>query len=322
MGRPLVQSVDYLPALVGDPFVFGRIAALHGFSDLFAMGADPHSALAAAVVPFGTTAATEELLFQMLAGVATELRPMGALLLGGHSAEGAAPALALTCNGLADPDLLLRKDGLLPGQSLILTKPLGIGTLFAAEMRLAAQGRWIDAAVASMLASNRTAAAAFLEHGATGCTDITGFGLLGHLVEMLHASGLGARLDLDSLPILDGAADCSRRGFASSLAPANSRSLAAAVNARTFAHHPHLPLLLDPQTSGGLLAGVPADRTNACLDALARAGIHAATVIATTTEAPDAGTRVVLLGNRGRPSRPPPDPAPPNSGIIHPPVGR
>ena len=272
-GRSLVQTADYLPALVSDPFVFGRIAALHGFSDVFAMGAEPHSALAAALVPFGTAAATEEILYQMLSGVAAELSTMRALLLGGHSAEGAVPALAMTCNGLVDPHRVLRKGGLAPNQTLILTKPLGIGTLFAAEMRLEAQGRWIDAAIASMLESNLPASRILRDHGATGCTDVTGFGLLGHLVELLRASGVAARLDLDAIPILDGAIDCAQRGFVSSLAPENQdAALAAAVNAADFARHPHLPLLFDPQTSGGLLAAVPIDKAEACLTALANAG--------------------------------------------------
>ena len=295
-GRSLVQTVDYLPALVSDPFVFGRIAALHGFSDVFAMGADPHSALAAALVPFGTPAATEEMLFQLLSGVAVELGAMGALLLGGHSAEGAVPGLAMTCNGLVDPAHLMRKGGLTPNQTLILTKPLGIGTLFAAEMRLAAEGRWIEAAIASMLESNLPASRILREHGATGCTDVTGFGLLGHLTEMLRASGLAARLDLDTLPLLEGAVACARRGLISSLAAENEQALAAVVNAPSLARHPHFPLLVDPQTSGGLLAAVPADQADACLAALANSGCRNAAIIGSTTEAPDAGALVVLLG--------------------------
>ncbi|HEY2738424.1 MAG TPA: selenide, water dikinase SelD, partial [Thermoanaerobaculia bacterium] len=207
-GRALVQTVDYMPALVPDPYLFGRIATLHSLSDLFAMGADPHSVLAAALVPFASEPVTEETLYQLLSGVLRELTAAEAVLIGGHTAEGAVIGLALTCNGLVDPSNLLRKSGLRAGDALLLTKPLGIGVLFASHMRLQAKAAWIDAALDSMLLSNRAAAAILRNHGATACTDVTGFGLAGHLLEMLQPAGLGADIDLATLPALPGALDC------------------------------------------------------------------------------------------------------------------
>ena len=227
-GRVLVQTVDYMPALVADPYLFGRIATIHSLSDLFAMGAEPHSALAAALVPFASEEVTEETLYQLLSGVLRELGAAGAVLAGGHSAEGSVVGLALTCNGIADPSRLLRKGGLRDGDALLLTKPLGTGVLFAAHMRLKAKSLWIDAALDSMLISNRSAAAILIDHGATGCTDVTGFGLAGHLLEMLRPAGLGAEIDLNDVPALPGALECLRRGLASSLSPAN-RSVAAEI---------------------------------------------------------------------------------------------
>ena len=271
-GRSLVQTVDYMPALVPDPYLFGRIATLHSLSDLFAMGADPHSVLAAALVPFAAEPVTEETLYQLLSGVLRELTTAGALLIGGHTAEGSVLGLALTCNGLVDPDRLLRKNGLRAGEALLLTKPLGVGVLFAAHMRLQAKAAWIDAALDSMLLSNRAAAAILRDHGATACTDVTGFGLAGHLLEMLQPAGLGAEIDLGMLPALPGTLDCLRQGLASSLAPANRRALSAILGAESFAADERLGLLFDPQTSGGLLAGVPAGRTEDCLEALRAAG--------------------------------------------------
>lgn len=278
-GRALVQSVDYMPALVSDPYLFGRIAVLHGFSDLFAMGAEPHSAMAAALVPFAAEPVMEENLYQLLSGVLRELAALQAPLIGGHSAEGSVLALALTANGLVDPAHILRKDGLRTGQALVLTKPLGTGVLFAAQMRLEAKAPWIDAAVGSMLLSNRDAAKILAGHGATGCTDVTGFGLAGHLLEMLRPTGLSARLCLADVPALPGALDCLGRGLASSLQDSNQRAVSALSNAAAFAAHERLPLLFDPQTSGGLLAGVPEERAAGCVEALHAAGyVHAAVI--------------------------------------------
>jgi selenide, water dikinase len=289
-GQALVQTVDYMPALVDDPYLFGRIAAVHCLSDLFAMGAAPHSALAAALVPFAAEAVTEETLYQMLSGTLRELAAAGAVLLGGHSAEGSVPGLALTCNGLIDPGHLMRKGGLREGEALVLTKPLGIGVLFAAHMRLQAKAAWIDAAVESMLVSNQTAAAILRDHGATACTDVTGFGLAGHLLEMLRAVSdqdqniLGAEIDLSAVPALPGALDCLQRGLASSLHAANRRALSAMANGKDFAADERLALLFDPQTSGGLLAGVPAERARDCVEALHTAGYPQAARIGVVAE--------------------------------------
>ena len=290
-GRVLVQTVDYMPALVSDPYLFGRIATIHGLSDLFAMGAAPHSALAAALVPFAAEEVTEETLYQLLSGVLRELGAAGAVLAGGHSAEGSVVGLALTCNGLADPSRLLRKGGLRAGDALLLTKPLGTGVLFAAHMRLKAKSLWIDTALDSMLISNRAAAAILMDHGAAGCTDVTGFGLAGHLLEMLRPAGLGAEIDLDAVPALPGALECLRGGLASSLSPAN-RSVAAEMTGSI--DHESFSLLFDPQTSGGLLAGVPEERVASCLEALRAAGYGQAARIGRVTEFGGSGRIAVV----------------------------
>ncbi|MGI8601924.1 MAG: selenide, water dikinase SelD [Verrucomicrobiales bacterium] len=297
-GRALVQTVDYMPALVSDPHVFARIATLHCFSDIFAMGAEPHSALLTALLPFGAESLTEETLYQVMSGVLVELQKFDALLIGGHSAEGAVLGIALTCNGMVEPRRLLRKSGLVAGQALILTKALGIGVLFAAEMRLAAQGEWIEGAIASMLRSNQFAAAALREHGATALTDITGFGLAGHALEMCRASNVSAVFDLRRIPALPGAEICAGKGFLSSLHPQNSRATSALPNASEFAHHSRFPLLFDPQTSGGLLAGIPADRAEACMQTLRVAGLPDACVIGCVTTVEGGQTQLVLEGAR------------------------
>ena len=197
-------------------------------------------------------------------------------------------------NGLVDPSRILRKDGLRTGQALVLTKPLGTGVLFAAQMRLEAKAPWIDAAVASMLLSNRDAAGILARHGATGCTDVTGFGLAGHLLEMLRPAGRGARLCLADVPALPGALDCLGRGLASSLQDSNQRAVSAIANAAAFATHDRLPLLFDPQTSGGLLAGVPEAHAAGCVEALRAAGYAHATIIGQVTPPEMAETPIRL----------------------------
>lgn len=297
-GQVLVQTVDYFRALVDDPFVFGQVAANHALSDLFAMGAKPQSALAIATLPYAADAIQEDTLFHLLAGATKVLHNVGAVLIGGHTVEGADLALGFSCNGLADPAHLLHKGGLRPGDVLILTKPLGTGTLFAADMQRRAKGRWIEGAIAMMLQPNQAAADIFRAHGVRACTDVTGFGLLGHLVEMLRASEpVGLRLDLTAVPLLVGAAETLRQGFRSSLHPQNLRAARwvqdwEQVSQPSSSETP-VNILFDPQTAGGLLGCVPAEMAPACLSALHRAGYLQARAIAQVV--PLAGDRPIRL---------------------------
>ena len=278
-GKALVRTVDAFRAIVNDPFVFGQITANHCLGDIFAMGADAQTALAIATVPFGLDSKVEDTLVQLLSGAVTVLNDAGAALVGGHTSEGAELALGLSLTGLVDPDAVLKKTGLRPGDRLVLTKGVGTGTLFAAEMRMRAKGRWIADAIASMRQSSRAAAAVLRGHGATACTDVTGFGLLGHLVEMTKASGVDVRLALASVPVLDGALETSAAGLLSSLHPHNVRLRRAVADVERATLDPRYPLLYDPQTAGGLLAGVPGDRADACVDDLRAQGYAQAAVI-------------------------------------------
>ncbi|MEF8703961.1 MAG: selenide, water dikinase SelD [Candidatus Accumulibacter sp. UW26] len=274
-GSVLVHSVDFFRAFIDDPWLFGQIAANHALGDLFAMGASPQSATAIATLPPGLERQVEETLFQMMSGAVAVLNDAGCSLVGGHTGEGSELALGFAINGLLDEKLhgVLRKGGLRAGDALILTKPIGTGTLFAAHARLQARGRWIDDALASMRQSNRLAAPCLLAHGATACTDLTGFGLVGHLLEMTRPSGVDAEIDLDALPLLDGAAETAGAGIVSSLQAANVQQLRHALqNPAAAVTHANYPLLFDPQTAGGLLASVPAVNADACLAALRQLG--------------------------------------------------
>ena len=276
--KVLVQTVDFFRAFVEDPWLFGRIAAVHALGDLHAMGATPRSALAIATVPHGPDEKIEDSLYQMMSGALSVFRAEGVALVGGHSAEGGECALGFSLEGVADESALLRKSTLHAGQALILTKPIGTGVLFAADMRRLAKGRWIDAALASMQRSSREPAAIAIRHGATACTDITGFGLAGHLLEMLKPGGFAAQLDLAAVPLLEGAAELAAAGITSTLYPANARAAGAFRAPPANARDPRWQLLFDPQTAGGLLAAVPADRADACVKALLEGGERAAIV--------------------------------------------
>ena len=278
-GKVMVQTVDAFRALVDDPYLFGRITANHCLSDLYAMGAAPRSALAIVTVPYGSEAKTEALLDDLLAGAVAELNEAGAALVGGHTTEGVELTLGFAVSGVADREALLRKGGMRPGDRLLLTKPVGTGTLFAADMRQKAKARWIDGAIRTMLQTNREASEALRRHAATACTDVTGFGLLGHLVEMTRASGVDARLALDAIPILDGARETVAAGLLSSLQPHNVRLRRAVADAEAAGADARFPIVFDPQTAGGLLASVPRGSAEACLAELHGLGYARAAIV-------------------------------------------
>ena len=278
---PLLQTVDFFRAMVDDPYLFGRIAANHALGDIYAMGGTPETALAIAALPPARPPIVEHDLFHMLRGALDVLEPAGAVLVGGHSAEGAEIALGFAVTGRPRPGRLLRKAGLRAGDRLILTKPLGTGVILAGAARGLVSSRLVEAAISAMLQSASEAAARLLAHRATACTDVTGFGLLGHLLEMLRASVVDAVLDPEAIPALDGAVALFGRGVTSSLHADNLAALASL--APTAQTHETAYLLIDPQTAGGLLAGVPSDGAAACLAELRELGYHAALIGHVTT---------------------------------------
>ena len=289
-GQLMVQSVDGFRAMHDDPFVFGQIAANHALGDVFAMGAEPHSALAFVTVPHGLRHKNQDLLLQLMSGALQVLNEAGCVLIGGHTAEGAELALGFTVNGTVDEANAKRKSGMQPGDAIILTKPLGTGTLFAANMHAAAKGRWLQAAVASALQSNRPASQILESHGASACTDVTGFGLAGHLIEMLTASGAGAEIDLNKLPAIEGALEAIRNGHLSTLHRANREASGIQLSGANAGSGTETgELLFDPQTAGGMLASVPSDHAEQCLAELVKAGFTQANVIGTVIEAGSSG---------------------------------
>jgi selenide,water dikinase len=304
-GKAVVQTVDFFRAFVDDPFRFGQIAANHALGDIFAMGAQPHTATAIATVPPGLDRQTRSLLAQMMGGAVAVLNAAGCTLVGGHTGEGQELALGFAINGLVDlgkdGELLgvLQKGGMRAHDVLILTKPLGTGTLFAAHALGQARGRWVENALDSMGQSSQAAARILQAHGASACTDVTGFGLMGHLLEMARASSTDVEVDLAALPALDGALECLQAGTISSLHSANARMGDAIANPTAINLRQgtvvRQALMFDPQTAGGLLASVAAGQAELCLAALRSAGYHRCAIVGRVRVGGDQNAPVWLM---------------------------
>ena len=275
--RLQVLTTDHLRAFCNDPRLMARLTAIHALGDVWAMGAAPQVALAQVTLP----PLGPELQARMLAEVMDEagsvFRTAGADVVGGHSTEGAELTIGFTVTGMAER--VIGKGGAQAGDALVLTKPLGSGTILAAEMALARVpgfllGEIWTQCIAQMSVAQGTAAA-ILARQARAMTDVTGFGLAGHLLEILEASGVAARLRLADVPLMAGALDLAAAGMGSSLQPAN---LAATSWRMEAPQDVRVTLLTDPQTCGGLLASVPAGEAEALVLALRAAGHQAAAI--------------------------------------------
>jgi selenide,water dikinase len=251
----LVLTTDFFTPIVDDPETFGAIAATNSLSDVYAMGGEPMFALS--IAGFPTKTLPLEILTAILRGGQEKAREAGCLVVGGHTIDDAEPKYGLAVVGTIRPDRILTKGGARPGDRLILTKAIGTGVVATAIKREQADPTWVDAAVRSMTTLNRDAARAAVEAGVVSMTDVTGFGLLGHLLEMLRAGGLGARIDSAAVPLLPGARELAEKGVVPGGTKSNAEFVAPDVDfAETVA--PWLrTLLADAQTSGGLLVALP-----------------------------------------------------------------
>jgi selenide,water dikinase len=281
---PQVQAIttDHLRAFTHDPALMARLAALHALGDIWAMGAAPQAALAQITLPRLSDTLQSRTLAEILHAAADVFRAAGADVVGGHTATGDELTIGFTVTGLAARPIA--KSGARPGDALLLVKPIGTGTLLAAEMAMARlPGLILGEAVAACLASMALAqgeAASILAPHATAMTDVTGFGLAGHLLEILTASGTAAEIALSAIPFLPGAVALSAAGHGSSLLPAN---LSATTWAMDAPPGPATTLLSDPQTCGPLLATVPAAQAEPLLARLHASGYPQATRIGTIT---------------------------------------
>jgi selenide,water dikinase len=283
-GEVIASTIDGFRAFTEDPYLVGRVAAVNAASDLWAKGVNPRWALAQVSVPDDDPGRAEEELYQVLAGARAVFDTEDITLLGGHTTTGPELTVGFAVLGLArSAAALIRKGGLVPGDRLVLTKPLGTGVLFHADMRGLARGEWMDAAVASMIRTNAVASRALGALGATAGTDVSGFGLAGHLGEMLRASKASAAIELAAIPLLPGARELLARGLRSTFHPQNARARRALLVTPHVASRPELDILFDPQTSGGLLFGLAGERADAAIEMLRAGGDHGAAVIGEVT---------------------------------------
>lgn len=259
----LLQTVDQITSPIDNPYLFGKLATLHALSDAFAMNALPTSVQVLLNLPFASTHIQVQEMTAVMQGVLDVLNAHNCQLIGGHTAEAKELSLGLVVNALAKNNTpLFKNDNLKAGDILVITKPIGTGVILAAQMqnkekdKACYRGDWYNAALNSMLISNQHAAEVFSDIKVAACTDITGFGLVGHLCEMLEASQCTAEIHIDHVPLLLGAKTLTQQNIRSSLYPHNLEIVKSLSLSDKSYQHPTFPLLFDPQTSGGLLAGL------------------------------------------------------------------
>jgi selenide,water dikinase len=278
----LVLTVDFFTPIVDDPRTFGRIAAANSLSDIYAMGARPVTALAVAAFP--GEGLDPSILGEILAGGAEKAAEAGIAVIGGHTVKDREPKYGLSVVGFVHPDKIVRNSTARDGDVLVLTKPVGTGILTTARRRDAIRDDDLAAAVSSMATLNRAAADAMMAVGVNAATDVTGFGLLGHLREMAEGSGLGAEIDSRAVPLFDRVLELAALGHAPGGTNANlSQARATGATFDSGVSEPHQLALSDAQTSGGLLLSVPENRVEILLAELVRRGVNRAAVVGRMT---------------------------------------
>ena len=271
----LVQTVDFFPPVVDDAFSFGAIAAANAFSDVYAMGGRPLLALNIVGFPVDLP---KEILGRVLQGGATKAEEAGVLVIGGHTVDDAEPKYGMAVTGTVEPGQQITNAGARPGDALVLTKPIGTGIITTAGKREQVSADVLDNAVAVMSTLNKAASEAMVEVGVHACVDVTGFGLIGHLLGMLKASNVSAEVSFSDVPLLDGAEQLAADGVVPGGTQRNRKAAETSVEwASELREHEKL-LLCDAQTSGGLLMAVAEDRKDAILAELRSCGVSAAVV--------------------------------------------
>ena len=272
----LVQTVDVFTPIVDDPYWFGVIAAANALSDVYAMGGTPRLALNFAGFPRAKLSL--DILGEILRGGAEKCREGGVTIIGGHTIDDPEPKYGLAVTGFVHPDRIVTNASAQPGDRLVLTKPLGLGVITTGIKQERTSPATVDEAIRVMAVLNRGAAEAMNEVGVSAATDVTGFGLLGHLHEMTRAAGVRARIRLRDVPVLEEAWDLARRGAIPGGTDRNRASLEQAVTWQGVEEAARV-LLCDAQTSGGLLIAVPEAKQDRLLRALQAQGTPVQAVV-------------------------------------------
>jgi selenide, water dikinase len=278
----LVQTIDFFTPIVDDPYAFGRVAAVNSLSDVYAMGARPLTAMN--VVCFPIKKLGIQTLRAILQGGLEAMAEAGVALVGGHSVEDDEPKYGLSVTGLVHPERIMKNSSLQPGDRLILTKAVGTGVIATALKGGVASPESVEAMVRSMTFLNKIASETAVNFNVSACTDVTGFGLAGHLVEMARASSCSLKLDSTLVPILDSALELASMGLVPAGAHANRDFFGSWITLVSTVSLERQDLMFDPQTSGGLVLGIPADRVAAFRETLVEAGIEIAAEIGEVLE--------------------------------------
>ena len=273
-GGLLLQTADFFTPIVDDPYRFGQIAAANAFSDIYAMGGEPLTAMNLVAFPCSLDLGV---LREILAGGLSKIEESGARLCGGHSIQDDEPKYGLAATGFVEADGVVRNAGAEPGDALVLTKPLGLGILTTALKREIVSEEEIEDAVQTASLLNNDARDAMREVGVSAATDVTGYGFLGHLMEMLEASAVGAVVHRRKIPIWERAVPLANDGVYPGGLKSNREYLEGRVTADGVDQDDLLPLY-DPQTSGGLLVAVPEERASSLVGALEERGVTGAIV--------------------------------------------
>ncbi len=283
-----IHTVDFFPPIVDDPYAFGQIAAANSLSDVYAMGGTPNLAMNLICFPSCLDLQTVR---AILEGGADKVREAGAVIAGGHSIEDSEPKYGLCVTGYAHPDDILRNDRARPGDKLVLTKPLGTGILTTAAMAELLDEQQVRDMTAVMAALNKNAQRAMMPVHPSACTDVTGFGFLGHLCELARGSGLSVVIDSKSVPVLPGVLELASEGIIPAGTYRNMDFVADEVLVDPSVPQALSDVLYDPQTSGGLLISVPEARSGELMQRLEAEGVAAALV----GEVRDQGDRAVTV---------------------------
>lgn len=272
----LIQSVDFFTPVVNDPYIYGQIAATNALSDIYAMGGNP--ILAMNIVGF-PECLNQNILVEILQGGADKVKEAGASLAGGHTVKDDEPKYGLSVTGVAHPDKLLTNSNANPGDKLILTKPLGTGVMISAIKGGLEKGGENNPAVKSMRELNDKPVQVLKKYKINACTDITGFGLMGHLTEMIKASNVKIKLNTTEIPIFDDVIDYAQMGLFPEGGYANKENYENMVIEKSGVDIDKEDLIYDPQTSGGLLFSVPGETADKVINELHNQGVNEAAVI-------------------------------------------
>jgi selenide,water dikinase len=275
--RALVQSVDVFTPVVDDPYLFGQIAAANSVSDIYAMGGKPLTALS--IIGFPVDRVSHRVMNKMMQGGIDKLREASTVVLGGHSIKNKEIMFGFAVTGLVNPKRIITNDKAKPGDSLILTKPLGTGTISFAAQIGKAEAKWLEEIGRSMSELNRAASEIMVEAGVRTATDVTGFGLLGHLSEIAAQSGVTAEVYADAVPLFEGVLPCLRQQIISGAIERNREYALKFVDREKNVEEELETALYDPQTSGGLLMCVGAKKAEAVIKKLKNAGLDRAAII-------------------------------------------